>query len=180
MTLTALVALSLCLLCSPLHAKKTSEPPKKSATAVKPASRPVTIDTVVTTTMKKGKDWVLLNPRAGNLDYTAEMKAKKLLVGNTADGAELSSIVILGDDGATPRDMIFSVTHGKYEGKALISIDGYSFRANLNGGLVSGIRARGPVSNVVQDRLDVSASAVKSEFDKTVNSFLTHPTFATK
>lgn len=151
------------------------------AAAAKAATRPAaSLSAIVETTLRKGKDWTLTNPRAAHLGYSSPSPARKFVAGKIADGAELSSIVTLAADAKSPRDLIFSITRADYADTRPVAVDGYSFRADLTGALVGAARSRGRLPDVVIEKLDPAEPAIKAEFDRTIAIFLALPAYRVK
>lgn len=152
---------------------------KKVSAKKKAVAKTVSIQDIIARTMNQGKDWTLQDPRASNLGYAGAQPAKKLVVGTISDGSELSSIIVLDNDKA-PTGIIFSTTKADIVDNKPVAIDGYSYRTDLTGKLVSAIWAHGKVEDVVQDKVNIKSPAEAAKFNKTVSSFLTHTAFKGK
>lgn len=140
--------------------------------------RPATVRSLVSTTLSKGAADMLPDPRASNLGYSGPQRVRRLIVEKTSS-TQLTSILVVDSDKGTPRGLIFSSTTVTefVEGQPA-AIDGYSYRADLNGKLVAGIRAHGKVDDVLHDKLDPKSKAVRARFAGVVKAFLSHNTLA--
>lgn len=152
-------AVGISLVSAPIWAAKPAA--KKPTKRSQPKS--ITLKSLVNMTVKKGTDWVLDDPRAGNLGYSQPPKVKEYLINEASTDAQFSSFVTLGDDGKTPGDiMISSTTVTEFQNGQPAAIDGYTFRFDLTGKPVAVVRAYGKVGDIVQERLDISDPKIKT------------------
>lgn len=138
---------------------------EKKKPAAKVAKKAVSLEDVVKVSLKKGNDWALDEMRAKNLGYENPPATKEYVLDAESAPTQHAVMVTLGEDSKTARDVMLSSTTAEYSGGQPVAIDGYTFRADLNGQLVSGIRARGPLDSVMQEKLDPSTPETKKRFD---------------
>jgi hypothetical protein len=158
----------LLLLASPAAAEK-----KPAAKVGKPAPKQsATVKTLIEATMKKGAASTLDNPMAAQLGYAAPMSIRDFQVADTSKDTQLASVVVLSD--GKPSELVLSsTTVTEWVNGAPISIDGYSFRADLSGNFIAAVRAYGKVGTISQDK--VSGKAVEGFYSGLLKSILAQP-----
>lgn len=140
--------------------------------APSPGTKATELDGLVQISLEKGEVWTLGDPRASNLGYSGPQPARDFIVGNTSRDTQLASVLILTASGS-PKEIVFSsTTVTKWEGTNPAAIDGYSYRLNLKGKLISVLRAHGKVGEVEQTKVRVTP-AVKRRFESVKSTALT-------
>lgn len=141
----------------------------------KPA-KPVSIAEVVKVSLAKGADWTVDEMRAKNLGYEVPPATKEFVLDDDAASTQHAVMVTLGADAKTARDiMVSSTSVVEFAAGQPAAIDGYTFRADLDGKLVSGIRARGKLDSVMQEKLAVSSPDTKKRFSAVLAAVRSHP-----
>jgi hypothetical protein len=130
----------------------------------------------VKSSLAKGSDWTLDEMRAKNLGYAAQPATKEYVLDGESATTQHAVMVTLGADARTANDvMVSSTSVVEFNEGQPAAIDGYTFRADLNGKLISAIRARGKLDSVMQEKLDASAADVKKRFSAVLAAVRAHP-----
>lgn len=141
------------------------------------APKPATMTEVVKASLANGTDWTLDEMRAKNLGYPTPPATKEYVLDGDAAATQHAVMVTLGGDARTAKDvMVSSTSVVEFTGGQPAAIDGYTFRADLSGKLISAIRARGKVDSVMQEKLDVSSADTKKRFEAVLRAVRAHPT----
>jgi hypothetical protein len=140
------------------------------------APKPVSMTEVVKASLAKGSDWTLDEMRAKNLGYAAPPATKEYVLDGESAPTQHAIMVTLGNDTKSAVDvMVSSTSVVEFAGAQPAAIDGYTFRSDLDGKLISAIRARGKVESVMQEKLDVTASDTKKRFAAVLATVRAHP-----
>lgn len=141
-------------------------PAKEKKPAAKPAAkRTASMSDVVKVSLQKGSDWTLDEMRAKNLGYVDAPATREYVLDAESAPTQHAVMVTLSADPKVARDVMVSSTTAEYSDGQPVAIDGYTFRTDLNGALLAGIRARGPLDSVTQEKLDTSLPETKKRFE---------------
>lgn len=156
MRILALVAVLLSASIPAMAAKKTP---------AKAAMKPLTFKQLVLLAKAKGEASPLDEPRAGKLGYVGQYQMMDYIVADLTKDTQIAILTVLDPKTGSPYDAILtSTTITEWRGEEPISIDGYSYRSDLTGRLISPLRASGKVGEINQEKLDITA-AVKQHFE---------------
>lgn len=143
--------------------------------------RSASLKTLVAATIARGTAWTVDDARSKNLGYESPPLAREFVLDDESSTTQLASMVTFNSDGKTLLDiLISSTTATEFTGDQPTAIDGYTFRSDLSGRLISGIRAHGKVGAVVHDKLDPTETDTMTLFNKLLKSARTHPTLTKK
>lgn len=120
----------------------------------------------------KGEASPLDEPRGGRLGYSGPYQMLDYIVADPTKDTQLAVLAIVNPKTGSLFDVILtSTTVTEWRGEEPISIDGYSYRADLTGRLITPLRAYGKVGEVNQEKLEIS-SGVKKHFEAVKSDLL--------
>lgn len=149
-------------------------PVKEKKPALK-AARMISVAQVMSETAARGNDWTLDESRATTLGMDANTNGKKLILDGNTDTTQHAVIVILDSEGKiTPELLVSSTTAVAFTDGQPSAIDGYTFRADKSGKLISGLRAHGKVEEIEHVKLEPSSVDTTKRFEAIMKTVRNH------
>lgn len=163
MKLLALIAVLLAISLPVRAAKKpvAKAPPK-----------PITIKKLIERALTHGESSTLEQNRASSLGYSGPQRIKDYTAAELTKDTQIGIEVTFRPDSKTTKDIVLSsTTVTEWAGETPVSIDGYSYRATLDGSLIAMFRTTGKVGDLVHEKLTIN-HAVKAHFEKLKSDLL--------
>lgn len=114
-------------------------------------------------TAKSGKPWVHKQPQAGELAYDYARAGKRQVLKAAADGYERERIVTFDADRA-PYDLLFIAKRTKKDKGVLYLVDSVTLRVDLDGKLLSAVRASGKNDEIIRSSVPVDDFYVRQVY----------------
>lgn len=172
------LAALLLIAAAPAKQSTTKSPPKRNSAAHTHKKAPPTFGSMkklVEIALKKGEDATLPDPRATKFGLPGPQPTRDYIVGDLSKDTQLSGDVILGGEGKEPSGVVLSsTTVTEWSGEDPVAIEGWLFRADLDGNLIAAMHTHGKVGDVIQDVEELSPST-KSRFEALKKRILTMP-----
>lgn len=145
------LALALLLLAPPALAQEDApEPPLRA---------------LATRALKTGRRWVHKQPMSGELGYDYARAGRRLPIKNAADGYEREAVVTLDADRA-PYDLLLVSRRTKKEKGVFYLVDQMTLRVDLDGKLLSAVRASGRDAEIVRSSVPVDDFYVRQVYER--------------
>ncbi len=139
--------------------------PLASTAKSAPKTKAITLTQLVDIAMKKGESSTIEIGRAGSLGYPRPQPMMDYIVAEPTKDTQLAIQIVLEPETRAPKEIVLaSTTVTEWSGETPVTIDGYSYRADLKGRLISMFRAHGKVGDVLHDKIKVDR-AVKKHFE---------------
>lgn len=145
------LALALLLLAPPALAQEDApEPPLRA---------------LATRALKTGKAWVHKQPMSGELGYDYARAGRRLPIKNAADAYEREAVVTLDADRA-PYDLLLVSRRTKKEKGVSYLVDQMTLRVDLDGRLISAVRASGRDAEILRSSVPVDDFYVLQVYER--------------